>query len=438
LLGRIIQAAGTLPLWTGDEASGPLSALAEEFLKLYPSGSEEFSAVADWLYSGDVHGASQFGFQLGTVDQSGSLLTFVFDRAVSSGKTEFARGYLSGSGYRNVLNGARLSELLDAIQDEHPETAFSLGQAVAEISDAFGRILRLVAAGKLPPAKLQNFTVWIGARKTTHMDVERALDTLIPMIGSGTPGSADLAVEFVAYQYYRSADPDWKAPGEQSFDELAWQVIEAAIQDDHMRGHWWAEVVKALTLDSDPLRVARLLVRTLCCRNFDLRQEADQLLSEFAKTAPQAAMDALGEMMLDEGVRLNFHIKRFDTFQSLPPETVGNWLDKHGVEGALTIAHHIPAPYLDEDKNPKLHPLTELFLAKYAGDESVFNQYAGGLHSLQPYKGDIPSLKEEEAEVARKFLGHELAQVHKWALYEIESATREAEQYRAIFDQQRK
>jgi hypothetical protein len=108
LLGRIIQAAGTLPLWTGDEASGPLSALAEEFLKLYPSGSEEFSAVADWLYSGDVHGASQFGFQLGTVDQSGSLLTFVFDRAVSSGKTEFARGYLSGSGYRNVLNGARL------------------------------------------------------------------------------------------------------------------------------------------------------------------------------------------------------------------------------------------------------------------------------------------------------------------------------------------
>jgi hypothetical protein len=438
LLGRIIQAAGALSIWIGDELSGPLSVLAKEFLELYPSGSAEVLAVADWLYSGDVHGALQFGLQLGAIDQSGSLLTFVFDRAVSSGKTEFARGYLSGSAYSNALNGSRLSELLDATQDEHPETAFSLSHVAAEATDAFGRTLRLVAAGKLPPTKLQNFTVWIGARKTTHTDVERALDTLMPMVAAGAQGTADLTVDFVAYQYYRSADPDGRAPEKKSFDELAWQVVEAAIEDEHMHGHWWGEVVKALTPGSDPLRAARLLVRTMCCRNFNLRQRADQLLGELATTAPQAVMDALGEMMLDEEKRLNFHVERFETFLALPPEAVGRWVDQHGVEGALTIARHIPAPYLDDDKNPQLHPLTELFLAKYAEDESVFNQYAGGLHSLQPYKGDIPAAKEEEAEVARKFLDHTLPQVRKWALYEIEAATREADQYRAIFDQQRK
>ena len=104
----------------------------------------------------------------------------------------------------------------------------------------------------------------------------------------------------------------------------------------------------------------------------------------------------------------------------------------------MTIAHHILAPYLDDDGNPTLHPLTELFLGTYADDESVFQQYAGGQHSLQSYKGDIPAAKEHEANVARKFLDHKLAQVRKWASYEIESATRGADQYRAIFDQQRK
>jgi hypothetical protein len=438
LLGRIIQAAGALSMRTGDELGGPLSPLAKEFLALYPSGSAEVLAVADWLYSGDVQGALQFGFQLGASDESGALLTYVFDRAVSSGKTEFARGYLSGSGYSNALNGPRLVELLDATEDEHPETAFSLSHAAAAVTDAFGRVLRLVAAGKLPPARLQNFTVWIGTRKTTHTDVERALDTLMPMVASGAQGTADLAVEFVAYQYYRTADPDWRAPEKESFDELAWQVVEAAIQDEYMHGHWWGEVVKALTPGLDPLRAARLLVRAMCCRNFNLRQRADELLGELAATSPQAAMEALGEMMLDEEMRLNFHVERFETFLALPPEAVGHWLDQHGVEGALTIARHIPAPYLDDDKNPQLHPLTELFLAKYAEDESAFNQYAGGLHSLQPYKGDIPAAKEEEAEVARKFLDHKLPQVRKWALYEIEAATGDAEQYRAIFDQQRK
>ena len=86
-------------------------------------------------------------------------------------------------------------------EDEHPETALSLSHAAAAVTDAFGRVLRLVVAARnyrLP--RLQNFTVWIGTRKTTHTDVERALDTLMPIaLVRGTQGTADLAVQFVAY-----------------------------------------------------------------------------------------------------------------------------------------------------------------------------------------------------------------------------------------------
>jgi hypothetical protein len=103
----------------------------------------------------------------------------------------------------------------------------------------------------------------------------------------------------------------------------------------------------------------------------------------------------------------------------------------------MTVAHHIPAPQTDEDGACVLHPLTELFLARYADDERVFNEYVGHLHSLQVYKGDIAQLKEDEAGVARKFLSHELPRVRDWARLEITDATREAARFRALRDKQK-
>jgi hypothetical protein len=145
-------------------------------------------------------------------------------------------------------------------------------------------------------------------------------------------------------------------------------------------------------------------------------------------------MDGLGEMMEDEDKRQYFHAGKLSCFLALPPEVLGGWLDRHGVEGALTVAHHIPAPRLNENKEQDLHPLTELFLGKYASEDRVFHEYAGQLHSLQRYMGDIPRLKEDEAEVAREFLNHELPRVRDWAAYEINDATREAALHREMLD----
>ena len=210
--------------------------------------------------------------------------------------------------------------------------------------------------------------------------------------------------------------------------------VEIAVEERDMHSHWWGEALKHLALSSDPVRVAGLLVRAMCGDNFHLRGEADKLLSEFALTNPEIAMDALGEMMEDEDKRQYFHAGKLSCFLALPAHVLGGWLDRHGVEGALTVAHHIPALRLNENKEPDLHPLTELFLGKYASEDLVFNEYAGQRHSLQRYMGDIPKLKEDEAEVARKFRNHELPRIRSWATYEINDATREAALHRALLD----
>jgi hypothetical protein len=80
---------------------------------------------------------------------------------------------------------------------------------------------------------------------------------------------------------------------------------------------------------------------------------------------------------------------------SLLPGMVGEWLDKHGSDGAFVVANYIPAPYVDDDGRPQLHRLTKLFLEKYADEDLISNQYADQLHSLHPYKGDILKLKRK-------------------------------------------
>jgi hypothetical protein len=436
LLGRVIQTVGRVPTWPTDEndEQGPLAALALEFMNLHRSSPQEVRGVIDWAYSGDVPGAFQFGFQVGKADMSGVLLQLLVDQAVTSGQPEFTRGYLAGSVVQGVLNTTQFNSLLDGFQQGRPEIAFLLAHAIADVADAFGRTLELLRSGSLPSRYLENFTVWIGSRRTTQEDARRALEILMPMIRSGQPGCATVAVDFVAYQYERSADPEWKASRDSSFDQLTWEVLEVAVDERDMHSHWWGETLKHLAPTSDPVRVAGLLVAAMCGDNFHLREEADKLLSEFAGTNPEIAMDALGEMMQDEDKRQYFHAGKLSCFLALPPEVLGGWLDQHGVEGALTVAHHIPAPRLNERKEQDLHPLTELFLGKYASEDRVFNEYAGQLHSLQSYMGDISKLKEDEAEVARKFLNHELPRVRDWATYEINDSTREAAQHRALLD----
>ena len=439
LLGRVIQAAGQLSRWPEnlDEPGHSLSPLAAEVLEAHNGHREEAREVLDWVCTENALAVFQFGFQVGKTDKSGTLLSLVIDRAVQSGQPEFARGYLAGSRWQGGLDVSRANAFLDEAEQTQPRIALSLAQSIADVSDAFGRALKMVRDERLEPAVLKNFTVWVGTRHTTPDDARRGLDVLMPMMATRKHGVTEIAVDFVAYQYTRSHDPAWTSTRDSSFDMLAWQVLEAAIDSSDLHGHWWGETLNALAKSAEPLRVARILVRAMS-GNFHLRQEADQRLGKFAETNPEIAMDALGEMMQDDETAIHFRVERLSSFLALPPRVLGDWLDRHGVEGAMVVAHHIPAPYLDVDETPMLHPLTELFLAKYAEDDRVFNEYVGHLHQLQVYKGDIAQLKENEADVARKFLGHRIARVVDWANYEIKDATREAARFRAMLDRQKK
>lgn len=214
-------------------------------------------------------------------------------------------------------------------------------------------------------------------------------------------------------------------------------MAESTIDDESGQGYWWGQIVGKVLPKINPERVAKLLVKAMLGDNYHLAKTADNSLSLFAKSHPDAVMLALGEMMLDEEKRWLFHVKRFSVFLSLPYEVVAKWLSEKGTEGALRLARHVPRPLLDEKGEPLLHPPTKLLLSEFASDDEVFQEFVSGVHSLQTYMGDIAAQKEQEAELARKFLNHPVPRVHQWAEYEIESAKQQATMFRALDDKHR-
>ena len=60
----------------------------------------------------------------------------------------------------------------------------------------------------------------------------------------------------------------------------------------------------------------------------------------------------------------------------------------------------------------------------------MFREFLCGTHTGQVYTHDISAQHEEEAETARRFLGHPLRRVREWATVEIKSATVQAQPWR--------
>jgi hypothetical protein len=216
--------------------------------------------------------------EVGKADTDGSLFEPLIDKAVSSEEAEFVRGYLARALQAGVLDTARLNTMLDEVEKTKPIVAFNLAHVVPEQSQVFERTLEQVKLGRLAPSYLKNFITWVGYHRTTLEDAKRALAVMMPTQATRKPGAGEIALDFVAYQYYRAGDPEWTATRDASFDEFAWTVLDACTEDPSIHGHWWGETLNALAADSDPARVARLLVKAMCGESFHLRQEADKLL----------------------------------------------------------------------------------------------------------------------------------------------------------------
>jgi hypothetical protein len=345
------------------------------------------------------------------------------------------RGIVAGYVEQSSENVTWINEQFDELQQTHSAMAFYMAQVLGDRGRAFQRTLGMVSSDRLSPLFLKNFTMWVGNRRTTLNEVAAAVETLRPFVERSFPGSAEAMIEFVAYQYHGRNQPG-SSQLDASFDELAWTVVSETITESAGQAFWWGEIVKHAMPTVGPERAAKLLVSGLIGSNFHIRDTSDGLLGSLAAEHPREDISALGDVILsDDSWKLN--VGRSDFFLSVPIDVISEWLDKVGVQGALALAGHVPAPSISDDGEPILHPLTALLLERFGDDESVFTQFAAGVHNLQTYMGDIAGQKEQEARNAEKFIHHQIPAVRRWAEIEMEAGRQDAARWRTQMDKDR-
>ena len=422
--GKILKNLG-LPAWHYYSSERKKTWESEiEFIakKLYDD-NKIFKKELEWLYSDEAQSAGILGEELGKLDYNARLLGDIVDKTKKSDSSYFAKGYLIGLLNRFPDHSDNINILLDNIEPENPSLSFELSIAVGDKTNALQRALRLVDTKKINVGFLSSFISGIGSRQLNEAEFLEILKRYVFAIENGESEYNRGALLFVAHRLDEEKEIK-KSPILNNDESVAlfWRLIEAVGKNVDRETYWWKKVMKVLALvDSD--KAAEIAASFIVGENFQLRQDATEVLVDIAKKSPEIVINRLGKIILDKKKGVYFYIEKYSNLvQSLPEELLIDWIRTNGIEAARRIARHLAPPYLTKKGEPVVPPLTEFVLRHFEDNDRVFKEFCAGVHSFEIYSGDIEAQHKKEAEIARKFLGHSLKRIREWAQNEEKSA----------------
>jgi hypothetical protein len=382
----------------------------------------------DWLCSSSARGVAYLGLRMGGLDVQGEHLEQIADAAVRTRETALAQGYCAAYARHGVMQATRVSTRLDGVELREPNVAVDISMSVEPISNCISRTLRLVDAGRLPPAFLSSHRFGFGSEKLTVADAAGLLARLLHASASGDEVALRGSVQMLG---------SWVQPNGQrallddaAVRESAWQLLEVAASHEGAEPYHWGESVRYLA-SHDPKRAVRVCVAVLVADSLQLADLAQSELSFFAQEHGVVVVRELGKLMLDQKRNWRFQVGTLrGLVAGLPVKELKKWLSRAGVNGARALARHLMPPTVDQEGRAALHPLTEYVLTAFEDDDKTFHAFASGTRSMRAYQGDIAAQHRAEADAARHLLDHPLRRIREWAALEVESGDADAERWR--------
>jgi hypothetical protein len=405
-----------------DEWLKEIKDLASAFFANPDSLLKEFR----WLYSDAAKAAVIFGEHVGLLDREGRLLPEVMKSVLEYHDSGFARGYIYGLLSHNGNQIERVNKLLDSVQQESAQLAYELFIVGGAKTHAFGRTLALARGGKLSVRHFRNLGVGASGDDLSADNIVAVLEFLLHKADAGEPGAIETAIGILAFHCLHRQPRPSSGFDNETIRALAWSVVEGASQNAGTESFWWSKLLESL-LPYDAPRAATAAANGMLGKGLNQQDDSARVLLAIADAQPNVAMDAIGTAAMDEKRGWRFLVGRYDVIKALPTQTVISWIDKQGVEGARRIARQLPAPFLSSEGVPTVPRLTEYVIQKFGEDKQVFNEFVAGVHNLQSYMGDIAGQKQNEADIARKFLNYPLRRIQQWAQIEIMDAEAQAE-----------
>ncbi len=395
------------------------------------------ASVLQWLNGSEAGSAVDLGVAVGRLDCQGSRMHEVVGACRSSRRAEFLRGYFVGLA-ESSSTAANLQEirvqansLLDDLWRHDASLAYAAMLGSGMFLRAFDRTIEAVSSGVLPPRYLDNFKAWNGQRHTNLAETKVACEALLVLAKDSDAEAANIGLEFLQFLFMRNQDRERLEVLTSLFGEdlanVVFGLLESSVPSKRGNSHAFARLF-ATVMELDPKRAVKLVMQLLRHKESAVAELGSGLLASVAKAAPTYLMQQIGSAMLNKDRQLNFIIRKLP-IAILPSEVVIDWLKEHGIEGARTLARHVPKPFVDNGV-PRLSPTTEFLLTQYGEDEAVYASFVAGLHSGGVFAGPISEWVMRGVALAEHFVTSPIPAIRKWALGEVEYGTRQAEEFR--------
>ena len=175
-----------------------------------------------------------------------------------------------------------------------------------------------------------------------------------------------------------------------------------ATSNSHGLDYQWLEVLKLL-IPLRPAEVAKLLTERITdARGGMFWSGGDPVVEVMAAVSardPTGTMEAVGSALLDPARRPMFGVAIFrGLFEAIGLQVVSDWVAKYGDENIKWIARHLKSPYLGQDGEVVVPPLTKWFFEEHEDDQRAFEWFLmGGSNGVRTWTGDDAGNEESDA-----------------------------------------
>lgn len=381
----------------------------------------DFAKVQRIVERGNAYRAVLLGSSLGTIDSCAHRLHEIVEAAKPAQGFSFYRGYVGALLTSHPQHADAVNALLDDLEARLPEVCAEIAFGGWRATSALERLTRLLEDDRVDPARARDLSA-AGENALSAVEFARIIDLLCSKIDR-FPSAADTGLDMIWWRLHSNARAE---PVEL---EAFTRFIDTATPLDQRNGqsrHWGSALAEVAKLD--PETAIALAAKGLGSANDQVQSDAERVLHDLAKDAPRSVTNAVGRALLArKGIGWHF-VRLSGLYRAFPLESVKEWLERAGVDGARALARHLPWPRI-VDGEPFVHPLTAYVLEMFENDNEVFRAFSRG-PVVRSYRGDIAEEHEKEAEKRRAFLNHPLKRIREWAINEVDRAKRSAEVWR--------
>ncbi|BAU63003.1 hypothetical protein STA3757_03580 [Stanieria sp. NIES-3757] len=429
--GKLIQAVGKSP-WSyslRDNQKAWQQEINNLAQQLYED-RELLKSEMQWLTSPQAIMAENLGSAIGQYDVNADCLNIIMQSVADTEATGLARGYIVGLLSNHPQHNTVVNEWIDKFEIQTPIIAYELFRAGGNSTKAVERALKLVDTGSLS-------LEYLGGFFPSLFSIEEFYEIIKRLVSSVEKEKNEFVIKTAIKLIASRLQIDLQDSNESVLEEsriqnLIWNFLETTAQYIRVESYKWDKILRSVAKFNID-KAVKIASLALLNQNSQQKMRAEEILIDLAKSHSNLVMQKVGEVILDDQYGWHFEIERYRSLiQNLPLDAIKQWLNSVGVIGARRIAKQLSLPYLDENSQPIVPPLTEFVLSEFEDDEETFRNFCISSHNLQTYIGNIASHKNKEAEIARNFLNYPLRRVREWATYEIKNCQEEAKYWQQI------